>query len=308
MVDLATMRQLVDALAPSAVLILLGDPDQLASVDAGSVLADVVAGAQHAGSPLHGHVVALRETWRAAGPLQGAIAAIRDGHGAWARRADATSGVRLLEAAEARALHARIDAWLDRHASAQARLAGPIDVDAAFAIVREAQVLCALRDGPFGAAGANARIVAALAARHGFDGTHAWHHGRPVVVTRNDYVHGLFNGDLGIALHGDGGLRVWFPASEAGGEWRSFPPSVLVACETAWAITIHRSQGSEYGHVAVVLPPDAQHRLLSRELLYTAVSRARHDVELWATEDALQAALARRVERHGGLRERLAAP
>lgn len=310
MVDLATMRQLVDALAPSSLLVLLGDPDQLASVDAGSVLADIVAGAHSEVSPLRGQVVALREVWRAAGPLLASIAAIRDGDTGWSTRAgDGTQGIVLHECDDAKKLHGRIDAWLDRHAHAHARLFGGIDAGAALALVRETQVLCALREGPFGAAGVNARIVETLAARHGFDAASTWYHGRPVVVTRNDYSHGLFNGDVGITLDGADGLRVWFPGSARdGGDWRSFSPRVLAACQTAWAITIHRSQGSEYGDVAVVLPPDAQHRLLSRELLYTAVSRARRSVELWATADALQAALARRVARHGGLRDRLAGP
>lgn len=306
MVDLALMRQLVDALAPSALLILLGDPDQLASVDAGSVLADIVAGARGDASPLRGQVATLGQVWRAGGELQQSIASIRDGEAGWSARMPAGDGVVLRDAPDAAAVHARIDAWLDRHAQALARLFDATDAETAFAALRGMQVLCALRDGPFGAGGVNARMVDRLAARHGFDAAQGWHHGRPVIVTRNDYAHGLYNGDVGIALDGKDGLRVWFEGADRdGGGWRSFSPRMLATCETAWAITIHRSQGSEYGDVAVVLPPDPQHRLLSRELLYTAVSRARRSVELWATPDALQTALARRVVRHGGLRDRL---
>jgi len=173
--------------------------------------------------------------------------------------------------------------------------------------LRGSQVLCALREGRFGAAGVNARIGERLGVRHGFDAAQTWYHGRPVIVTRNDYAHGLFNGDVGIALAGEGGVRVWFEAAgRDGAAPRSFSPRVLPACETAWAITIHRSQGSEYDDVAVVLPPDPQQRLLNRELVYTAISRARRRAELWATVAVLQAAVARRVERHGGLRGRLA--
>ena len=309
MVDLATMRQLVEALPTSSLLILLGDPDQLASVDAGSVLADVVAGAASPASPLHGHVATLRRVWRAGGDLQRAIQAVRDGDAGGIERArDAAEGASLRACADAAALHACVDAWLDRHAAAHARLfSDAIDPASAFAVLRGSQVLCALREGRFGAAGVNARIGERLGLRHGFDAAQAWYHGRPVIVTRNDYAHGLFNGDVGIALAGEGGVRVWFETAARDGEaLRSFSPRVLPACETAWAITIHRSQGSEYDDVAVVLPPDPQHRLLNRELVYTAISRARRRAELWATAAALQAAVARRVERHGGLRARLA--
>lgn len=312
MVDLATMRQLAEALAPSSLLILLGDPDQLASVDAGSVLADIVAGSNDLASPVHEHVATLRRIWRAGSGLQRAIQALRAGDADWAERPpDTTEGASLRACADVPALHASIDGWLDRHADDHARLfAAGIAPDAAFAVLRGRQVLCALRDGRFGVAGVNERITDRLAARYGFDATRTWYHGRPVIVTRNDYAHGLFNGDVGIALVGEGGLRVWFETAErdGGGALRGFSPRVLPACETAWAITIHRSQGSEYDEVAVVLPPDPEHRLLNRELVYTAVSRARQRAELWTTAAALQAAVARRVERHGGLRGRLGAP
>jgi exodeoxyribonuclease V alpha subunit len=135
----------------------------------------------------------------------------------------------------------------------------------------------------------------------------AWCHGRPVIVTRNDYARGLFNGDVGIALMGTQGLRVWFEVSDRDGNsgLRHYSPRALPAHESAWAITIHRSQGSEYLDVAVVLPPDADNRLLCRELVYTGVSRARHRAELWCTDASLRTALDRPIQRQGGLRERL---
>jgi exodeoxyribonuclease V alpha subunit len=125
------------------------------------------------------------------------------------------------------------------------------------------------------------------------------------MVTRNDYGSGLFNGDVGLCLRGaDGELRVWFEAADGGA--RAFAPAALPAHEPAWAITIHKSQGSEYGEVAVLLPPDPEHRILSRQLLYTALSRARHAVEIWGPRASLENALARAVPRNGGLRDRLA--
>ncbi|HEU4665572.1 MAG TPA: exodeoxyribonuclease V subunit alpha [Dokdonella sp.] len=311
MVDLATMRQLVEALPASSSLILLGDPDQLASVDAGSVLADVVASASEATSPLRGHVAVLRHVWRAGGDLQRAIEALRDGTVDWSGRPATTDGALLRACADAASLHACIDGWLDRRAAEHAQLfSAAIDPGSALALLRRSQVLCALREGRFGAAGINARIGDRLGARHGFDANRSWYHGRPVIVTRNDYARGLFNGDVGVALADESGLRVWFESADhqGGAALRGFSPRVLPPCETAWAITIHRSQGSEYDDVAVVLPPDPEHRLLSRELVYTAISRARRRAELWTTPAALEAAVARRVERLGGLRARLGGP
>jgi exodeoxyribonuclease V alpha subunit len=336
MADLAMMRQLIDALRAPAVLILLGDPDQLASVDAGSVLADIVAGVPRNGfpaalaarlapalgdslqigscdAPLAGHVVTLEHVWRAGGELQRAIQALRDDDREWLDHcidAGGNQDLRVHACVDAAALQVRVESWLDTHADIHARLFAPdIGANEALTCLRKGQLLCALRDGVFGAQGVNALMTRHLAERHRFDPIHAWYHGRPVIVTRNDYARGLFNGDVGIALAGTDGLRVWFETSDRSGAsgLRSFSPRVLPACETAWAITIHRSQGSEYDDVAVVLPPDAEHRLLSRELVYTAVSRARRRVELWTTEGALRNALARRVERQGGLRNRLGA-
>jgi len=337
MVDLAMMRQLLDALRPDAVLILLGDPGQLASVDAGSVLADIVASApsnrlppamasllapllQDApgtttnDTPLAGHVLTLTHSWRAGNGLQRGIEALRNTPDpAWlesllAARAD--GDLQLRDCPDARALRACVDGWIDRHADLlQALLTSTIDADVALKNLRGLQILCALRDGPFGSHGLNELIARRLATRFGIDGSQAWYHGRPVIITRNDYARGLFNGDVGMALQGAEGLRVWFELSDRDGTagLRSFSPRALPAHESAWAITIHRSQGSEYHDVAVVLPPNEDNRILTRELVYTAISRARHHAEIWTTDEALRAALARPIERQGGLRERLGA-
>lgn len=335
MVDLAMMRQLLEALHPDAVLILLGDPGQLASVDAGSVLADIVAGTpsnqlpaimaslltpllQHPpgtaddNTPLAGHVLTLTHSWRAGSGLQRGIEAMRHAPDpVWldtllTKRAD--GDLHLRHCANPQALRACVDSWIERHAALlQALLAPHIDPADALQSLRQLQILCALRDGPFGAQGINTLIARRLAARFGIDTGHAWYRGRPLIITRNDYARGLFNGDVGIALEGPEGLRAWFELGDRDGNagLRSFSPRALPAHESAWAITIHRSQGSEYHDVAVVLPPDANNRILTRELVYTAISRARNHAEIWTTDDSLRAALARPVQRQGGLRERL---
>ncbi|MEO6926917.1 MAG: AAA family ATPase, partial [Rhodanobacter sp.] len=305
MVDLAMMRQLLDALRPETVLILLGDPGQLASVDAGSVLADIVAGAPGNripptlaelltpllqqvpelsldDAPLTGQVITLTHSWRAGSGLQRCVEALRDApDSVWLdklleERVDGALQVR--DCAEPRQLRHWIDRWIADHASLLQSLLTPgVDAAGTLSQLRQSQILCALRDGPFGAQGVNALFTRRLAAHFDLDLRQAWYLGRPVIVTRNDYARGLFNGDVGIALMGAQGLRVWFEVSDRDGNagLRNYSPRALPAHESAWAITIHRSQGSEYGDVAVVLPPDSDNRLLCRELVYTGVSRAR---------------------------------
>jgi exodeoxyribonuclease V alpha subunit len=337
MVDLAMMRHLLDALRPQSVLILLGDPGQLASVDAGSVLADIVASinqnalpadlarrlepllqqmpmALSEPAPLAGQVITLTHTWRAGSGLQRGIEALRGTPDlAWLDallndRADGDLHVR--RCAEPNHLRDGVDSWIERHADLlQWLLNPPAEPAIALQRLRQLQILCALRDGPFGAQGMNALVTRRLGARFGIDAGKAWYHGRPAIITRNDYARGLYNGDVGIALEGREGLRVWFETSDRDGNTglRSYSPRALPAHESAWAITVHRSQGSEYRDVAVVLPPDADNRILTRELVYTAISRARSYAEIWTTDDSLRAALARPILRQGGLRERLQA-
>lgn len=334
MVDLALMRALVAAMRPESVLILLGDPGQLAAVEAGSVLNDIVASipqnalsAQHVSrlrgileplpaattehALLVGQVITLTHVWRAGSALQQALHALRVGDqiALDAVLDAAAQGTLQLHVCEnAAALRTRVNAWLDAHGSVHAALltAGG-SPENALAQLRKLQVLCALREGAFGALGVNVAIERELGARHGFDAAQPWYHGRPVLIVRNDYARELYNGDIGIALQTEGGLRVWFEVGNRDGSigLRSFSPSALPEHETAWAITIHRSQGSEYDDVAVVLPPDPEHRILSRELLYTAVSRATRAAEIWATPQALRAAVSRPIRRVGGLLERL---
>jgi len=316
MIDIAMMRRLLDALRDDAVLILLGDPDQLFAIEAGSVLGDIAASvpvnampgpvastlgidAEPSDAPLAGQVITLTHVWRAGGDLQHGLDALRRGDPDFIGDSET---LRLRECADAPALRARVAAWLDAHACYDALVRPGCAPEAALMLLREAQILCALREGPFGVIGINALVTAALAERCGLDRAAEWFNGRPVIITRNDYTRELFNGDIGIALDHGEGRRVWFGGSAG---LRSFSPRTLPAHETAWAITIHRSQGSEYRDVAVVLPADVESRILSRELLYTAVSRATTVAEIWTSTAALRAAAERQVRRRGGLRARL---
>ena len=309
MVDLATMRQLFDAVRDEATVILLGDAAQLYAVEAGSVLGDIVAAAERPTSPLAGHVVTLRHVWRAEQALSRNLDRVRAGDADWIDETNAASPVRRLDCLDEKSLRARITGWFDTHADDfNFLLTGEPDPAEALRRLRGMQILCALREGTFGSRGINALLRETFEKRLGIDASHEWHHGRPVIVTRNDYTRDLFNGDVGIALRSPDGLRVWFETRDRDGKaaLRSLSTRTLPAHETAWAMTIHRSQGSEYADVAVVLPPQPDHRILSRELLYTAMSRASHRVELWTSAESLRAAVAQPVRRRGGLRDRLA--
>lgn len=326
MVDLALLRALLDALREDAVLILVGDADQLTSVGTGSVLLDLVGALEATGAP---DLVRLQHSFRADQSLVPINHAILRGDrqafadawqaaGAHAIRREVASAVDLRRALVpwCRALRALL-----RDAGAYDPLPDGRDdlVLAALDALRARQLLCALREGEFGANDVNALIERSV--RAPLDGDATWYPGRAVMITRNDTAAGLFNGDVGMCLQdSDGQLRVWFEVTvaraAAGAEVaaanatsnrsvRAFAPGSLPEHQGAFAVTIHKSQGSEYDHVALLLPPDADNRILSRQLLYTGASRARHVVELWATDAAVSAAIANPVRRAGGLRQRL---
>jgi exodeoxyribonuclease V alpha subunit len=167
------------------------------------------------------------------------------------------------------------------------------------------RVLCALREGPWGAGAFNGLTERALGRAGLVPRTSAGYRGRPVMVTRNDYGLGLFNGDVGVLwpdAAAGGALRAFFPV--AGGGLRAVPPGRLPAHETVYAMTVHKSQGSEFDEVLLVLP-DRPLPLLTRELVYTAVTRARSRVEIWGPESVVRAAVDARVRRTSGLRDAL---
>lgn len=315
MVDLALLRALLDAVRPDATLVLVGDADQLASVSTGSALMDIVSVLDR---ERDGALVRLRHSFRAERSLVEINEAVRTG--------DAPALAAAVRAAGERAVHRRVDdagrlasqlrAWSERLAGlaplrirpdAAAGAMRTAALEALDALARQ-QLLCALREDPFGAVAVNRAIERHLRRAWREPERAEWYAGRAVIVTRNDAASRLFNGDIGVCLaDADGRLQVWFETVDADGarDVRGFAPGALPPHEPAFAITVHKSQGSEYAHVAVLLPPDPAHRILSRQLLYTAVSRARECVELWSSDAALQASLARSIERSGGLAERL---
>ncbi|MBP0048612.1 exodeoxyribonuclease V subunit alpha [Marinobacterium sp. AK62] len=365
MIDLEMMHQLLAALPPRARLVLLGDKDQLASVEAGSVLGDLCEGADQGGYAPETLRQLAQQTgqdvaaWQAAEgeasqrPLSQSIAMLRHSHrfgadsgiGALARAVNAGDPERVQQVFQAGyvdlgllRLKGENDAALerlvlgDRHVFPAAEGPAPRgyrhylsliheqrpaaqdpsarddwarQVLAAFA---EFQLLCALRRGPWGVEGLNDRIATALASAGLIERTQGWYEGRPVLVTRNDYGLGLMNGDIGITLKvlseaGAPLLRVVFPLSDGTLKW--VLPSRLQSIETVYAMTVHKSQGSEFAHTAMVLPPN-QNPVLTRELVYTGITRASRWFSLLLTHPArLEEAVRARVRRASGLRGRL---
>jgi len=334
MVDLALMARLLAAVPVSARLILLGDKDQLASVEAGAVMGQLCDGAAAGGySPATVRWVAEAagqdiSAWAgASGALAQQTVMLRHSHrfaadsviGQWA------SAVNAGDRAAVAALWDTAPPWAAEGLVSVTRLrVGHIGAMALSALVRHGwadwlaaltpardaqavdllrlfgrfQVLCALRDGPWGVRVLNQQIAHML----GF-AAEGWYAGRPVMVTRNDYNLGLMNGDVGLCLDTERGLRVAFAQADAAGQAgvRWVLPSRLDAVETVFAMTVHKSQGSEFDHVALVLP-DRAAPVLTRELLYTGITRAKQRLTLVAPQaGVLRQAVVQKVWRSGGL-------
>lgn len=307
MVDLPLMARLLDAVRPEARLVLVGDPDQLASVEAGTVLADVVGTGPDGTHALAGRVVELTVAHRF--ESGSGIAALADA----IRVGDTEAALELLRGDRddvARVWPGRqdqVDALRDRVVAAAVqgvRAARAGSIDGAVAAAKDLKVLCATRLGDGGLYEWSDAIELGVGeAVPELRAGGRWEVGRPFLVTRNDPVARVANGDTGVVadLHG---RRVL--ALDAGsGSPIPVPVARLDQVEPWWAMTIHKSQGSEFRHVVVSLPT-VDSPVLTRELLYTAVTRARTSVTLLADDDTLRRAIERPVSRASGLRSRLA--
>jgi exodeoxyribonuclease V alpha subunit len=296
MVDLPLMAKLVVAIPESARLILLGDPDQLSAVEAGSVLGALVEAA-NAGAIGSCHVALTRSHRFGADSALGALAAS-------ITRGDAGTALRTLADADEVALveDTGLARLIDSAAEAYRPIVDASDPGSALDAARGFRVLTALRHGASGCLALDRAIVQRLQRALGKRADETWWRGRLVLVTANRPELGLFNGDTGVVWpEADGSLKVWFETSD--GAPRAFAPAVLPPHEGAFALTVHKAQGSEIGRVALVTGPDSA--VLSRELLYTGVTRARHGVALYSTPETLQRGIANRTFRMSGLADRL---
>jgi exodeoxyribonuclease V alpha subunit len=345
MIDLEMMARLLTAVPLTARLILLGDKDQLASVEAGAVMAQLCEGAaeggysadtaawiqaqtgqdvqacvtsRRSGSALAQQTVMLRHSRRfdadsgigqwaqavnagdvnAVRTLAGQCPSVQDTlNSLFAPDVDQLNVSRLPHPAWAQCVRQGWSGWLNQLAPLRADDAACSDVQAMQLIqgFSDFQVLCALRNGPWGVTQLNLLMGRLLGL-----GSQDWYTGRPVMVTRNDANLKLMNGDVGLCLPTATGLRVAFAHD---GHVRWVLPSRLDAVETVWAMTVHKSQGSEFAHVMLVLP-DKPSPVLTRELIYTGITRAKKRLTLLlASQSVLLQATAARVLRSGGLSE-----
>jgi exodeoxyribonuclease V alpha subunit len=329
MVSLTMMSRLVEALRPGCRLVLVGDPDQLASVEVGAVLGDLADRAAPAGAvPTAGlHDLAAVDLAELASDER--VRAVTSGVVRLSHVYRFSEAIQELADAIRRGDTDALDAVLDRqHPSIEfldgdpaaagtplealrrdVRTAGERlvaasragDAEKALVAMDRHRLLCAHREGPHGVAHWGATVEEWLAAEidgYGRDGL--WYVGRPLIVTSNDYQLRLFNGDTGVVVDVGGHPRAAFRRD---GEVVTLPTSRLSDVQTVHALSIHRSQGSQFDRVTVVLPP-AESPLLTRELLYTAVTRAKEHVRVIGTRDALMAAVRRPIIRASGLRGR----
>ncbi|MBL0502418.1 exodeoxyribonuclease V subunit alpha [Aeromonas caviae] len=328
MVDLPMMARLLDALPSHARLILLGDKDQLASVEAGAVLGDICSFIEQGISPAQADWLSRQTGYRLQGTPAGA--SVRDslcllskswrfdqhsGIGQLARACNSGDGAAVeavwgmgfadirLHPWAGEAYNALIAEGVAGYGSYLKAARASEDPAAVFKAFNGFQILCALRDGPFGVTGLNERLELALAKAGLIQRDGDWYAGRPVMVVRNDHGVGLYNGDMGLCLPDETGrLKVWFEQPD--GTLRALLPSRLPPHETVYAMTIHKSQGSEFAHTVLVLP-DSPSPLLTRELVYTGITRAKARLDLYGDRALLAQAVRKKTERYSGLAERL---
>ncbi|MCW2757398.1 MAG: recD [Nocardioidaceae bacterium] len=298
MVPLTMMARLLEAVRPDTRLVLVGDPDQLASVEAGAVLKDMVDGL---GSRADSPVTALLTSHRFTGDIAALAQALRDNEaGRVVEILHDGEAVELIDPEDAAAMEGFRAMAADR-ALAVTLAADAGDGPGALAALDRHRLLCAHREGPYGVGGWNRIVERRLADLTGITHYDDWYSGRPVLVTANDHAQGLYNGDMGVTIRDGDRLRVVVPGADG---LLELAPTRLPDVQTVYAMTVHKSQGSQAQEVSVVLPPDDS-PLLTHELFYTAVTRAQHHVRVVGTEAAVRAAVARRVQRASGLARRL---
>jgi exodeoxyribonuclease V alpha subunit len=338
MIDLPLMSKLVQAIPDQSRLILLGDKDQLASVEPGAVFGDICSASHLNGfsdaflqlleqfvdvhhQPYSGEksnhvlrdsVIVLKKSYRfdetsAIGRLSQSI---HSGDGVTTcelLRSENHNELSWKEIVSPAELRRGLESWVLEAYTKYLKAGSP---EEAFSLFETCRVLCSLRKGPSGVKTVNQLVEATLARAGLIQPRGRWYRGQPIMISRNDYTLKLFNGDVGLILdnlgdqkEGGSRLRGFFPAEN--GTFRSIIPAKLPEHETVYAMTVHKAQGSEFDNVLMLLP-DRWSELLTRELIYTGITRARRQLEIWGRFEVLEQSVSKRIERNSGLREALA--
>ena len=305
MVDLALLSKLIAALPEKCKLILLGDKNQLTSVNAGSVFADLCS-TNNASFKLQ--MTELDQSHRfdknsGIGRLSQAVKLGDDNACITFLKSKESTQVQWNKLPEPNHFKTVLD--IDRYKS----LFSKPEISEAFRVLQSFMILCALKNGFYGALKIN-RMMEELMAQKGWMGKNStWYRGRPIMILKNDYQLDLFNGDMGIILSdpkNPGKLRAFFPAlsGDAKDIYRSYSPSRLPQHETTFATTIHKSQGSEYNEICLILPKENS-KALTKELFYTGITRARKKIVLWADEKIILESIKTSILRKSGLKDSL---
>ncbi len=331
MVDLALMSKLVQAIPDKARLILLGDKGQLASVEAGATFGDICDSQNAHGFSKHfckevkkvtGYdietkpdnelargicdcIIQLQKSYRFGSESGiGAVSrAVNEGNAelsATILKDDKFSDIRWQDLPRPYELERCIKDAVINGFQEYLKTDDPWQ---AFDLFERFRILCALREGPWGVSALNLLVERILKEAKLIEPDKLWYSGRPLLITRNDYHLRLFNGDVGIVLaDSKNDLLAYFPAAD--GTLRKLHPLRLPEHETVYAMTVHKSQGSEFDRVLMLLP-DRDYPIMTRELIYTGITRARKEVEIWGVESVFCNAVLRRIERTSGLRDAL---
>jgi exodeoxyribonuclease V alpha subunit len=311
MIDLALMTKLFEAISPQAIIILLGDKDQLSSVEIGSVFTDLCASADNGydadliaylqnvtgdtvnlthnsqSTPIDNHIVCLLKSWRfnRMGSIGKLATAVNQGKAKDALHTlKKATDTQLISPSKLTAKQLTSPWQHYLHA-----LKTDVSIDDLFIAFNHFRTLSALRKGMKGCIYLNRQLEKHFSQQQQLYTGKRWYHGRPIMITENSYRTGLFNGDIGITLIHNGETNVWFQTNE--GE-KAFSPIRLPQHETAWVMTIHKSQGSEFEHATLILPTEDT-PILTRQLLYTGITRAKQQLDIIATSSILQLAIQR---------------
>jgi len=293
MIDLALMSKLLSALKENARLILLGDKDQLASVETGTVLADLSVA-------LPKYTQELKKSYRFSGAIKKLAIEInqQNAEQSWQVLLNSNDGVALLETDLIKYITDKQTEYLNL-------IASKIDFISIYNAFNTFQVLCATRKGGLSVDDINKRVVTALKNANNISSAGEWYIGRPVLITQNSPALNLYNGDIGICLpdeSNNGQLIVCFLLAD--GSVKKYFPARLPHCETVFAMTIHKSQGSEFDEVLLILP-EMESAILTKELIYTAITRAKKSVKLVAKKTIFIDAINKKIDRQSGLIKRL---